>query len=108
MPVLAGLLVSMFSCLVDFFVRWLTKKAAIGLAAVAVFAGLTLVLWAAIGAALATVVAVVPADSYFLMGMWVAIPDNAQAVVSATVACDTAIALYRWNVQNLRLMSYVT
>lgn len=108
MPLLGGLLVSIFSHLVGFFVQWMSKKIAIGAAAVAVFLSLTLALWAAVGAILNTVVVMLPADSGILMGMWVAIPDNAQAVVAATIACDTAIALYRWNVENLRLMAYIT
>lgn len=108
MPILGGLLVSIFSGLIDFFIRWFGKKAAIGAAAVAVFAGLTVALWAAIGAALSTVAVLVPADSSVLIGLWVATPDNAQSVIAATIACDTAIALYRWNVENLRLMAYIT
>lgn len=108
MPILAGLLASIFSGIVGFLTRWLSKKLAFGIAAVAVFASLTLVLWAAIGAALSTVVVMIPGDSRVLMGLWVAIPDNAQTILAATVAADTAIALYRWNVENLRLLAYVT
>lgn len=108
MNILGGLLVGIFSGLTDFFVRFVTKKTALGAAAVTVFSGLTLALFASIGALLQGIVAVFPTDSAILMGLWVAIPDNTQAVVSAVIAADTAVALYRWNVENLRLLSYIT
>lgn len=108
MPILAGLLVSIFSGLVQFFAKWFTKKLAIGVAAVAVFATLTLTLWAAIGLVLAGVAATFSYDSGFVIGLWVAFSYNGQALLAATVAVDTAIALYRWNVENLRLLAYIT
>ena len=108
MPILAGLLVSIFSALVSLFVRWVTKKFAIGMAAVAVFATLTLLLWGAIGLALSGVAATFSYDSGFSIGLWVAVSYNGQALAAATVAADTAIALYKWNVENLRLLAYVT
>jgi len=108
MPVFAGLFVSLFSGLVSFFVQWFSKKLALGLAAVTVFGGLTLALWGAIGLGLSGIVAMLPADSGLLTGLWVATPPNAQACIAATIAADTAVALYKWNVENLRLMAYIT
>jgi hypothetical protein len=108
MPILAGLLVSIFSALVQFLVTYVSKKLAIGLAALGIFAGLTVALWAGIGLALAGVAATFSYDSGFSIGLWVAVSHNGQAVAAATVAADTAIALYKWNVENLRLLAYVT
>lgn len=108
MPILGSLLVSMFGGLVGFFTQWLTKKVAIGVAAVATFTALTLTLWSAIGAAMMTVVAVVPSDSALLIGLWVAWPDNAHTCIAATIAADTAIALYKWNTESLRILSTIT
>jgi len=108
MPILAGLLVSIFSGLVAFFVKYFSKKLAIGVAAVAVFAGLTLTLWAALGLALSGLVAVMPGENGFAIGLWVAVSYNGQVLAAVTVAADSAIALYKWNVENLRLMAYIT
>lgn len=108
MPVLASLLVSMFTALLNMFATWLTKKVAIGLAAVTTFAALTLALWTAIGLALNGISAVSGYDSGVAIGLWVAFSTNGQMVLSATVAADTAIALYRWNSENLKLMAYIT
>lgn len=108
MPIIAGFLVSIFSAITGFFAKWLSKKLAIGLSAVAVFASLTGVLWAVIGAALSTITIALPSDSFLLMGLWIAVPDSAQVIIAATVSADTAVALYRWNVQNLKLLTYVT
>ena len=108
MPILAGLLVSMFSGLVQFLAKWFTKKLAIGVAAVGTFGVLTLALWAAIGLAYAGVAATFSYDSGVAIGLWVAFSYNGQALLAACVAVDTAVALYRWNVENLRLMAYIT
>lgn len=108
MPLLAGLLVNLFAGVAGFFAQWLTKKTALAAAAVAVFATLTVTLYTAVGAMLTAVAVAVPADSALLMGMWVAFPDNVQPLIALAIATDTSIALYRWNVENLRLMAYVT
>ena len=108
MPILGTLLGSIFTNLVGVFTQWFSKKVALGAAAVATFATLTGVLWLGIGAALSSMVVMVPVDSAILLGMYVAIPSNAQSVISATIAADTAIALYKWNAENLRLLSYIT
>lgn len=108
MGIIAGLLAGLFSGLTDFFVKWFTKKVAIGVAAVTVFAGLTLALFGTISALFVGLISYLPADSALLVGLWVAFPPNLPAVMSALIAADTAIALYRWNVENLKLLSYIT
>lgn len=108
MPWLATLLVSIFNALVNFFVVWFTKKTAIGLAAIAVFFTLTVGLWTIVGTSLHALTYALLDHPGFLMGLWVAVPSNAQACISATIAADTAIALYKWNNENLRLMAYIT
>ena len=108
MPMLSVLFVSIYNGLVNFAVTWFSKKLAVGIAAVATFASLTSILWAAVSLALNIVVAVVPSDSGILMGLWVACPDNLIPCLSATLTADAAIFVYRWNAENLRLMAYVT
>lgn len=108
MPLLGSMLINLFTGLITYFCQWFTKKVAIGAAAVATFSALTLVLWAAIGAVMGTIVYAVPGDSAFMTGLWVALPGNASACFAATIAADTAVALYKWNQENLRLMAYIT
>lgn len=108
MPMLAALMVSIFNGLINFFVTYFSKKVAIGLAAVAIFFTLTVSLFTVMTTAFSALVYQFPADSSLAMGLWVAVPPNFLACLSAAVACDTAVALYRWNVENLRILSYIT
>ena len=108
MPILASLFTSLFSGLAGLFAITVSRKVAFGFAAIGTFATLTVALYGAIGVLYTGVTSMIPVDSAILMGMWVATPDNAQSVIAATIACDSAIALYRWNVENVRLLAYVT
>lgn len=108
MPLLGGLFMLLFSALTEFFVKYVTKKMALMAAAVATFIALTLGFWAAVTAALAGIAYTFPGGSAVAVGVWLMVPDNAPACFSALLAVDTAVGLYRWNVENLRLASYVT
>jgi len=108
MPLLAGFLGALFGGLADFFARWLTRKVAFAAAAVATFTALTAALYAAVAALLVGLVFSFPAGTAAATGVWLAIPDNGPLCVAACIACDTAVALYRWNVENLRLAAYIT
>lgn len=108
MPLLSALILGLFTGLADFFTRWFTKKIAFAAAAVAAFTALTVTLWGVMTAAIAAIAVSLPSDPGVLLGLWLAIPDNGPAVVSAVFAFDAALALYRWNVENLKLASYVT
>lgn len=108
MPLLGGLFVGLFGALVDFFVKYVTKKVALMSAALATFLLLTLAFWAAVTAALLGVAVTFPGGDAVAIGVWLMVPDNAPLCLSAIVAVDTAVGLYRWNVENLRFASYVT
>lgn len=108
MPLLAGLMTSLFAGLASFFGRWFAKKTALAAAAIATFTGLTVALYTGMVAIVAGVVTALPGDSAWPMAMWLFLPDNAAAVVSVVLSVDTAVALYRWNVENLRIASYIT
>lgn len=108
MPLLAGFLGGLFAGLADFFARWFTKKVAFAAAAVATFAALTLALYGAVSALLAGVVLSFPGGGPVAAGVWLMVPDNGPLCVAAMVSIDTAVALYRWNVENLRLAAYIT
>lgn len=108
MPLLASLLSGLFGALVEFFARYFTKKVALATAAVAAFGALTLALWAAVTVALAGIAYSFPGGSAVAVGVWLMVPDNGPACISAIISIDTAVGLYRWNMENLRSASYVT
>jgi protein-S-isoprenylcysteine O-methyltransferase Ste14 len=108
MPLVAGLLVTLFAGVAEFFMRYVTKKVAFAAAAVATFAALTLAMWGLFTAALVGVAMSFPGGSAVTTGVWLMVPDNGPACLSAIFAMDTAAYLYRWNVENLKLASWVT
>jgi hypothetical protein len=108
MPLLAGWLLSIFTTMAGWFGAYLTKKAAFGAASVAVFATLTGALYVALSLLFSGIAAVMPNWPGISTGIWFAIPANLPACIAAIWAADTAVALYRWNVENLKLMAYVT
>lgn len=101
MPILGGLLVSLFSGLASFFATWLGLRAAAVAAALATFATLNAALYAAALAAVAGIGATFP--SIVMTGVWLMVPDNAVLCFSAIATCDTFCALYRFNNGALRL-----
>jgi len=106
MPLLGSLVVTLFGGIASFLVRFLAVKAAAVAAAVATFGALTVALYAAAsGAATAIAVAFPPV---MLTGVWLFVPDNAVACMAACIACDTAVALYRWNTGTLKLAASVS
>lgn len=109
MPMLAGLMLGLFTGLADFFTKYLSKKLAFGAAAVSTFALLTTGLYTALSLSFQTLLnAFPPADSITLTLVWMAVPDITPVAISACIGADTAIALYRWNCENLKLVNYIT
>lgn len=49
-----------------------------------------------------------PGGNAVAVGVWLLVPDNGPACLSAIISIDTAVALYRWNMENLRFASYVS
>ncbi len=109
MPFLAIWLGALFVQFAVWLAQWMTKKVAFAVAAIATFSLLTLGLVAAMQALIAGMILVFPESHPMVLTiMWVGIPDNATLCLGAVIAADTAVALYKWNVENLRLASYVT
>lgn len=105
MPILGNLLIWLFSGIAEFFGKYLAKKTAIGLAAVTVFAGLTAALLATAAVVIQSLIPAMPGGQYVSLALWLVVPDNGPAVVSACLAADASVAVYRWNVANLRLVN---
>jgi hypothetical protein len=105
MPLLSSLLGWLFVGLAEFLGKWLTKKAATGVAGVAVFATLTTAMLTAAALTINGLIPSLPGGTYISLGLWLAVPDNGPAVVSACLATDAAVAVYRWNVSNLNIVN---
>lgn len=108
MPLLAGLIQALFVGLAGWLGQWMAKKTAFATAAVAAFGVLTVGLFTGLSVIVQSLAINLPAGTVWSAGLWITVPDNGPAVVAATLSCDAALALYRWNVENLRLAAWVT
>lgn len=107
MPLLAGLLISLVSTLAQFFVQFVTKKIAFGLAAVTTLSVITVALFSVLRGILSSV-AMTISDPMVLMGLGMAVPNNAPLCISSLVACWTACTLYSWQRKALTLFATVS
>lgn len=103
MPVLGGLIVSAFTALAEFFGIWLTRKVAAITSAVAVSGTLLVALGVGAQAAVAGIVAVAPADGWFLTGLYFGVPANGPACLAACITVDALCAAYRIGMQKVKL-----
>jgi len=108
MPIFAGLLTGLFSSIADFFVRFLTKKIAFAAAAITTFGIATTALYTALSVALNAVSMTVPDVPGLSIGIWLVITPNAPVIVSTVIAFDATLAIYRWNIQTLRLATFAS
>lgn len=108
MPLMAALLSGLLTAIADLFIRWFGKKAAFGMAAVGVFSAVTVALYGLLAAILNGMVPSLPSWPGVQIAAWVAVPPALPGAVSAVVGAEAAIALYRWNVQNLKILSGVS
>lgn len=104
MPALGALVASLFGQLAAFFAKWMAARTAVALAAVAVFATLTLGFTAAIGTAITAIAWSGTLPPAFILGFSFFTPGNLPACISAIIAADIAAGLYRWNVRNNSLL----
>lgn len=108
MPLLAGLIAGLFASIAEFFGKWLTKKLAFGAAAIAVFAGLTTALFG-VGAGIVSGLSLVaPSVPGLQLAFHIVNAPAIIASVSAVISLDSAVALYKWNCENLKLVHYIT
>lgn len=110
MPLLAVFIGGLIQSLASFLATWVTKKTALGLASVSVFAALTVaavaVFSAGVSAAKATIPAILP--DAFVFGFSYFTPDNLPTCMGIIFAAHVAAAAYRWNVTNLKLVALVS
>lgn len=108
MPLFASLFAGLFGSLAAFFGTWVTKKVAFGVAAVAVFGTLTVTFLAVIAGAIATALAVSSLPAMVSWAIWYFLPSSLPACAAAVLAADVSLAIYRWNIENLKILAYVT
>jgi len=102
-----GLVAALFGSLASFFAAWVTKKAALGAAAVTTFIGLTVLLWTSVQALLSGV-GYMTLNSSVGLGMAMMVPDNAAPIFAAYVSARMARWAYDNAIENIRILSYVT
>ena len=107
MTLLGTLLVNLFSGLMNFFVHFMTKKIAFGVAVTVTLGG---IIAAVIGTmrALVAGIAVAASDPAFLMGLSIGFPSNAPTCMAAIATCWAACTLYSWQKSALDLFAKVS
>lgn len=103
MSVLGAFLIGLSTDLINFFLRFFTKKVAIGLVAVSILAALTATFYAALEA-VASGLSVVTPDAIQVAASWI-IPTNTSACIAAVGAARLARFAYDWQtyIVNLKL-----
>lgn len=106
MPLFATLVVSLFGSIASFFGLQMAKKTLFATAAIAAGLILTLAMFAFIKGLLAGIIYTFPPG----VGGWFAavIPTNAISCIGAVLAAKMARFVYDYNMENIKLASYIT
>ena len=105
MPLLSGLLTTLFGALFANIAAIIGIRAAVAVAAIASYAALTAALVAAMAALAATLTTSFPGAEQLAVGLYLFVPSTAPAALAAVFTCDAACALYRWKVTNVRMIA---
>ncbi|OJW81603.1 DUF5455 family protein [Thiobacillus sp. 65-1402] len=97
-------LASLLGSLAGFFGQWMTKKAAIGTAALTALAALTLGFWMSIKGLINGVLVAAPG----LCELSWLVPSNTAACVAVVISATVVRAVYDWHVENIKVLSYIT
>lgn len=108
MPVLGGLLTSLFVQLAELFALYVGRKLAAAAAGIAVFGAITATLFVALAATVQALFVALPANSAVLTGVWIAVPDNGPACIATALAAELALTVYRMNVMNVQFGVYAS
>lgn len=101
MPLLGALLVNLFTGIAGFFAQYIGKKAAFGLAAVAIFSTLTTGLFALMRTTINSLANGTQLTGIVAQLFGAAIPPVAPACISAIVTVWVACTLYKWQAKSL-------
>lgn len=108
MPILGGVLIGLFTSLAEFFGRWVAKKTAFGLAAVGLFGAITIALMATLSGLINGLLVFDVLPDPVVFALWYFMPSGFPAAFSAVISAHVAEAIYRWNAENIKIMSYIT
>lgn len=108
MPLLAAMLSGIFASIAGFLASVVGKKLAIAMTAIATLATLTVGLYGALSLALNGIAAQVPQMPGVQIGIWLAVPENLPTCFAAILSTDTVVALYRWSMNNLKILALAT
>jgi len=103
MPFLAAFFFNAFSALFGFLATYLTKRLALGAAAVAMVLAVTVAFYATIRSLVQGVMGLVT-NEYLLMGIYACIPSNFETCLTAILLADIAAFLYRYQLANIRML----
>jgi len=102
-PLLVAWLSSAFSGVLGWFAALLGKKAALGTAAIALYATITAALCAALATSISAVLSTSTLSSAVLQGMAMFMPTNLPACFSAIVVAEGLAAAFRWQRTNIQM-----
>lgn len=104
MPILAGLFVTFFSGLITFLGKFMVYKYAVVVAFVTVLTAITAAFYATISALLNGLNAALPSMPGIEIAVWAAAPPVLPVAISACIAADVAVAVYRLNLVQMRML----
>lgn len=105
MPMLAAMFVNLFKGLFSMFAFMFGARFAMGASAVTAFGLLTTALVVALSAIVQGIVVSFPSFSGVELAAYAACPSNLPYCISAVVAAEVNVALYRWNARNLGMLA---
>jgi hypothetical protein len=106
MPLLSGLLISVFGYLMDFFLKWFSKGAAIRLAGVAMAIAGYATLYGIVSGIMLTITVTLPtvlAQSFLFL-----FPSNVNSCIAAGLGVEVACTAYKLWYENVKAISFVT
>lgn len=105
MPLLGGLLTTLFGSLVAWLTTYVTRKVAFGLAAVATYSALTLALYVVFRGVVSAINAQAHgAPSIFISALQLAVPPVSTFCVGSYMTMWTACTVYTWQRDLLKLV----
>lgn len=103
---LGNLFVTLVTNLVSYIGLQLSKKTLFATAAVAAFLALTSACIVVIKAAAVGILYALP--GWMSVGVGMLLPSNMAACIGALMSAKTAVLIYRYHVENLKIVSYIT
>lgn len=105
MPLLGGLIASLFGWLAKFVIDWFGKRVANRVLIVGTFTAVFAAVMTALKLALEAVAGEIPGANWLLVGLSIGIPPTAATFLSIYAGIWAACRLYRWQVKAIEYVS---